>query len=365
MKIGIITMHNIDNIGSVLQAYALQRKMELLGYDAKLIDYREVLESKKDTLLHRIILFFINAFLGFPKRKYLKRLRDFKNTHYKCTSQIYTRNNISEVGSLFDIFCTGSDQVWNPRFIGNDTSFMLDFVPDSKPRISYAASFAADNIPSEYIECYKSCLSKYKCITVREKTGESVVKSLIAKDCLTVCDPTLLLTSEEWNEIAEKSRINIKGKYILVYLLGYMFESRPFFYDIVNKVQKELGYKVYYINGWLTELRQPNSKVLFGIGPSEFITLIKNASFVITDSFHGSVFSTIYKTPLLGVVKNSTTGDGRIASLLRIVKNEESIIQYNSSFKFDAHDVSKYLPNDQSLKEFRDKSISSLTNMLN
>ncbi len=364
MKVGIITMHHVDNLGSVLQSYALQHKIELMGYDAMIIDYRQPPKNNKEGVLHKCVLTLLNAALGFPKQKFQGRLNLFKSVYYKCTVDYFTRNTIRTGCPLFDIYCTGSDQVWNPRYIGDDTSYMLDFAPVNKPRISYAASFATDTIPNDLIKPYSDALSKYQHITVREEVGVELVKKLTGKESKVVCDPTLLLTAEEWGKVAELSSIEIKDNYILVYLLGYMFDPRPYFYNIVKKIQKELGYKVYFVNGWLYDMKQPNSKVLFGVGPSEFIHLFQNASFVITDSFHGTAFATIFNRPMLGVVKSAKSGDGRLTTLLRIVGNENAIVQYDKEIYFDGSNLAMYQADDNLLVAFRNKSIKELSDIL-
>lgn len=367
MRIGIITMHHVNNLGSVLQAYALQHKIECLGHNVQIIDYIPTLKNKKnkDTIIQKIAKFLFNFYLGFPKQKFEYRLKLFKQNYYKCSSKQYIRESLKDDFPDYDIYCTGSDQVWNPRYIGDDLSYMLDFVPDNKTRISYAASFATDIIPSELSELYANALAKYQHITVREKNGIDMVKSLCGKTSKIVCDPTLLLSSEEWSKIGNNSKINIKEKYILVYLLGYMFDPRPYFYSIVQHIQRKLGFNVYYINGWIHDMKQPHSKVLFGVGPAEFIHLFENASFVITDSFHGTAFATIFKRPMFGIVKESNSGDGRLTTLLRKVGNEEAIIQYNKEYTFDENNISKYQADEILLNSFRNESINVLSKLLN
>lgn len=363
-KIGIITMHHVDNLGSILQSYALQHKIELMGYNAQIIDYRQHLQKQRKGLLHIFALFILNAVLGFPKQRFQKRLKLFRKSFYKCTASHFTRENIKKECPIFDIYCTGSDQVWNPRYIGDDTSYMLDFAPNDKPRISYAASFATDKIPDNLVNSYVDALSKYQHITVREEVGVTLVKKLVGKKSKVVCDPTLLLTAEEWENVARNSQIDIKEKYILVYMLGYMFDPRPYFYNIVQEIQQKLGYKVYFINGWLHDMKQPNSKVLLGVGPAEFIHLFKNASFVITDSFHGTAFATIFNRPMLGIVKNTNSGDGRLTTLLRMVGNNNAIVQYDKKIDFDECNLEKYQADNNLLIAFRNDSTNKLSEIL-
>lgn len=111
-------------------------------------------------------------------------------------------------------------------------------------------------------------------------------------------------------------------------------------------------------------MKQPNSKVLFGVGPSEFIHLFQNASFVITDSFHGTAFATIFNRPMLGIVKSANSGDGRLTTLLRIVGNENAIVQYDKEINFDGSNIAMYKADDNLLVAFRNKSIKELSDIL-
>lgn len=363
-------MHNVRNIGSILQAFALQYKIESLGHSVELIDYnfspiREANRPVLKNFIKNIIILILNAIWGFPNIKFQNKLRQFKKKYFNLSQYSFDRTSILNSPPQYDIYCTGSDQVWNPRFIEDDTTFMLDFVKNFAPKISYAASFATDDIPERYVKQYKSCLSQYKDITVRENEGSVIIKKLLDKNCQVVCDPTLLLTPTEWEKIANDSKLVIREKYILVYLLGYMFEPRPYFYEIVQTVQKSLNIKVYFINGWIHDMKQPDAKVLFGVGPTEFVSLFKNATFVITDSFHGTAFATIFNIPMLGVVKNLEIGDGRLKTLLKQVDNSDAIVQYDKPLAFDSTNLSKYTARQELLIKFREKSISCLKNMIN
>lgn len=356
-------MHNVDNLGSVLQAYALQHIIDTLGHEAEIIDYRFYKPSKK-SLFSSVILFLLNCLMGFPKKRVNKKISLFRKKLFKLSDHVYTRETIFEMHNDYDIYCTGSDQVWNPRYIKNDTSFMLDFAPDDKPKISFAASFATDLIPKEYECLYKKYLSRYDKITVRESAGVEIVRNLTGYTPKVVCDPTLLLTASEWNSIAEEPSRKMPEKYILVYLLGYMFDPRPGFYNIIKTVQQSLKLPVYFVNGWIHDMKQPNGTLLNGVGPEEFVSLISKATFVITDSFHGTAFATIFERPMLGVVKDANAGDGRLATLLRVVENENALLQYDKEIVFRNCDINNYIGVPEKLTEFREKSILVLRNIL-
>ena len=367
MKIGIITMHRVKNIGSVLQAYATQRAFEKLGYDSELVDYMYAPTKKLTvgTVVSTMQSFVLNILLGFPMQKYRKRLQSFFDRYFKCSPKSYNQDTILKNPPQYDIYCTGSDQVWNPRYIDKDITFMLGFAPKEAKRIAYASSFATDNVPSEYESLYSEHLSKYNSISVREQSGVDISRHLTRKEAKLVCDPTLLLDAHEWDKISESSEVHIDKPYILVYFLGYMFDPRPHLFDIVNDVQQKLGLPVYYINGGHQEMKQPNSKVLRGLGPAEFIELIRNATFLVTDSFHGTAFATIYNIPMIGVVKSSNSGDDRIGTLRKKVQGCKSIVQYDTYDKsFIANNIDNYKCNPKSVKNFREESLLVIKQMV-
>ena len=369
MKIGIITMHRVQNMGSVLQAFALQKAIEDLDYEAELIDYLFPPTTKKaisiKSIAEGIYAFTIDALKGFTNNKRLRLLSEFRNQYYKCSPLSYSKEVIKDNPPHYDVYCTGSDQVWNPLHVGRDTTFLLDFVFKGSPCFSYASSFATSSLPESLSPIYKKELQKYRNITVREETGVKLIKELIDKDATVVCDPTLLLKKEDWEDIAKESRETIQGKYILVYLLRYMFDPRPGFYSIVRKVQESLKMPVYYFDGSLSEIRQNGSKVISGKGPKDFINLVKNASFIITDSFHGTAFASMFNIPTVGVVNDTDADDSRLASLRRLVRGENSIVRIGESESFSMkEEVDFYKCDMDSLQQFQERSRKTLKMML-
>lgn len=369
MKIGVITMHRIPNYGSVLQAYALQYKLAQLGFDSEYIDYvhpepipynQIPFRVKMKRKLKKLIYFLLRQ--NHPSSQPL--IENFRQTRIKCSPNSYSKDTIHSNPPVYDIYMTGSDQVWNPRFIGDETAFMFDFVKDKSPRISYAASFASQDIPPQMSPLYTKYLSKYKDITVREQAAVETVNHLTGKKAEVVCDPTLLLNKTEWTEFSHHAAQRITGNYILVYLLGYMFNPRPGIYKVVKEVRRKLNLPVYYLGGTLSEMLQPNSTYISGLTPEEYVKLFANASFVVTDSFHGTAFSTIFNIPMIGIVHDFNHGDGRLTTLRNIVKGERSIIAYNQIPKILQCGVQEYLCEPELLEKFRADSIAKLNSMV-
>ena len=197
--VGIITMHKPVSYGSALQAYALQKKIDDLGYNAQLIDYKypnksHVAKNKPFvSYLYKMASFFVNMIFGFPDIQKNKKFEFFYNSYYKLSKFYDSEESLIEDPPKYDIYMTGSDQVWNVKFVKNDTSFLLGFVSEENKKCSYAASFAIKDLPSEYQPYYKTLLSQYDHITVREQSGVKLVNQITGKDAFCVCDPTLLL----------------------------------------------------------------------------------------------------------------------------------------------------------------------------
>ncbi len=365
MKIGIMTMHRVQNLGSVLQAYALQYKIEQLGYESELIDYVFPSKKKKSRFSVREgYRCFLNILQGCPREKSAHKIEKFRKKYLHCSAKTYDRESLLTVPPQYDLYCTGSDQVWNPFHVGEDTSFMMDFVPNDAPRIAYASSFASKEIKEPFFSLYARHLTRYKSITVREQSGVRIIREMTGKDADVVCDPTLLLSAEEWNPIADLSEVKIKGNYILVYLLGYMFNPRPNFYNIVESVRKMLDMPVYQINPYTKDRLHFHIKPLQGMGPADFVHLIRNASFVVTDSFHGAAFASIFNIPMIGMVKDEHHGDGRIATLRKTVGGENSIIFDNLTDTIPLLEMDQYKCNSKLLEKFKCESIIRFKEML-
>lgn len=364
MKIGIMTMHRVQNIGSVLQAYALQYKINQLGYESELIDYVFPPEKRKGFGVRDLLSWTLDAFMGFPEKKKLRKIESFRKNFLNCSEKSYNRERLLAEPPQYDIYCTGSDQVWNPIHIGEDTSFMMDFAPADAIRISYASSFASNEVKEPFFTLYASHLSKYKNITVRERAGVDIVKMMTGEDAYVTCDPTLLLSADEWQPISDSSNVKMPNDYVLVYLLRYMFDPRPGFYNIVESVRNALKLPVYQYNPYTKDKFHPHIKVLSGMGPADFVKLIKNASFVVTDSFHGAAFATVFNIPMIGVVKDEHNGDGRIATLRNNVGGGSSIICHNKPFELKLENAEKFKSDECKVEELRQSSFEMLKRMI-
>lgn len=270
---------------------------------------------------------------GFAGVRKGKRFIRFYDRYYRCSASRYD-TSAALLTSTFDynFYITGSDQVWNPRHIRDDCSFFLPFVPDGVPRISYASSFSTDRIEDRYAAAYASLLKQYQRISIREESGLKIVKELTGRDAALVCDPTLLLTKEEWSDIAlRRRRPRIRKPYILVYILRYAYEPYPEIDRIITRIQEQSGLHLVFMDGTLHNFMRRDASVVKDAGPLEFLRLIEDASFMITTSFHGTAFALNMEVPFYSVIESRDCSDSRITSLLDLAGVPERAVVYNST----------------------------------
>lgn len=281
-RIALITLVDFDNYGNRLQNYALEKVLADMGNTVtSIVPY-------KPDFVKWTIKKFIKADGDTLRNKYLKsrRLKEFLefDNQYVNTYAINSNNFDSIQVENYDCFVSGSDQVWNPDWA--DYTYEKTFLRfcRKEKRVAYAASFGVDSIPEKWIDKYKTGLSEFQYLSVRENRAVEIVEELIGKTCERVLDPTMLLDKDEWDRIAIVPPQCMNKNYILTYFLG----GRS---DAVNKDILEYArkYDCHVIN--LLDLNDPN----YFVGPDKFVGLISKAKLVLTDSFHATVFSIIYE----------------------------------------------------------------------
>ena len=230
----------------------------------------------------------------------------------------YTEQEIIENPPVADFYCTGSDQVWNSGWNEKiDGPFFLNFDTKNKKCFSYAASFGKSNLEDWEKNETKKLLEKYSNISMREKSGVDILENLGIKNSINVLDPTLLLNKEEWSKLASDK---YKGKnYIFVYNLNRNKKIDKY----VEKLAREKRLKIYYVSYALHEFYK-KGEMKCNVSVEDFLSLIKYATYVVTDSFHATAFSINFNTDFMIVFpeKYST----RVKSILKITKLESRIV---------------------------------------
>ena len=315
-KIGIAAVTYKDNFGSALQTYATQYTLEKLGYDARIFEIKSVhrgIKIKKllyyaGRLFDSVEAKYLFANLKSRSRKLVSVSSDQFANDMKVRHQTYLDFNkrwnkmlptvkgwrgLSKQASEMDAVVVGSDQLWRPSNIVG-CYYTLEFVPDDIKKISFSTSFGVPELPSRLHKHAKKFLSRIEYISVREDSGAEIVKNESGRDATVVCDPTMMLTAEEWMHIQEEKPF-AEGKYILMYLMGDNLEQR----DFVKALSKQTGCRIIGLLHGATYISYDEDVVdekPYNVGPAEFINLIRNAEYVCTDSFHCCVFSILNST---------------------------------------------------------------------
>lgn len=353
-SIGIITIHKINNYGSVLQAYALQKVCEDLGYKAEIIDYdfpnnfhqNNKYSTASDTQPNEPK--WIKALFAKALVRQHKGIRLFIDKYQNLSSNKYHKvEDFTANPPSYDVYITGSDQLWSPRHCNGDPAFMLYFAPDNALKISYAASIGSNAIPEELKNAYIELLSRYKHISVRENTGADVIRSLINKDATVVLDPTLLLNKDEWNKIATPKRL-VKKQYILCYFLNYTFNAFPYVDELARNMQKQTGYEIVRVARPPHKLSFINTTYQIGASPEEFLALVRDAEIVLTTSFHGTAFAVNYGKPVFSVVQDRNASDSRQVSLMHNLGLDKQVLSIKDKFP-TASDANYNVDNEQTV----------------
>lgn len=353
-KIGILTFHRTENFGSLLQTYGLYRAINKLGYDCEIIDYRCPGIEKREGLQETKEKFSIKRIgkdiLLYPNlRKKKENFAVFARNNMKCSIPYYPET-IGQANDKYTKFLVGSDLVWARDITDNDYTYFLDFVKEDSKKFAFSASVGYYNKrgDEEQISTY---LKNFSSIAVRERETVQWLKDLTGRDSQWVCDPTMLLTNEEWDETVKP--INYTSKYVLVY---FPDDKRKNLSD-ARKYAKQHHLAVKYVN---------YGRPIFGVDnimPSsleEFLGLIKNAVMIFTASYHGILFSVYYQKKFLYYNRAHSSRMKSLAERLRI----ESLCGDNINIElFNDINVANVDIN-KSVLEFRTQSITVLNDML-
>ncbi len=350
MKIKTITCHNVDNHGADLQAYALMKYLKSLGNDVEIIDYRPeyfkhfrpfVCSTPKYSA--NLILKFAYICAKFPDRvkayiKYKKSTRkasfeDFRLKYYTTTEIYKSFEELKKNPPEADLYIAGSDQIWNTMMNnGRDPAFYLQFAKENAVTAAYAASFSVSELPQELKPQIKQRIERLDYVSVREKSAIGILENLGIHNAKSVLDPVFLLNKEQWHKI--EADVDFDESYILV----YDFEGTEEVKNFATEYAKKHNVKIYslYNNAYC-------DKSFEVYGPDMFLSLIKNADFVLSNSFHATAFSLIYEKEFC-VIKRLEGINSRMIDLLDSVGISGRIVsEYRELAKTDYSAVKELL----------------------
>lgn len=354
------------NHGASLQAYALQTYLASVGHDVEIINYKPEylcgdyqLWSVDNPIFDKPIIKQLYLFAKLPKRlRSLKRKRAFDNftkNYLKLTPKIYhSCDELNDNPPQADLYIAGSDQIWNTLYQnGRDAAFYLDFAPKTSKRISYAASFATEDVVEEYKPFVRKMLQNFDVISIRECCSLPLLASLGRTDGVAVCDPVFLLTREQWDNMLPNQQIHEK------YLLVYDTEFSPKVKEIAKRIAKEKELKIYNVSASRIGYAD---KDLWASSPIDFVQLIQDASYVVSNSFHATAFSLIFERDFC-VVNRSEGINERMKSLLMSYNVAQRLVkEYSASLlnSVDYQVVNPLLQKDiDGSKDFLKKTLMS------
>lgn len=369
-NIGIVTWFNSVNYGTCLQAFALNKFLVKKGYKAYIaenLNFYYGINCPLESIFAIINkLFKSKGNNNNSKNKALWDKRIEKNNNFAYTQNkiflIKTKQEFKSLLEKTDIFLTGSDQIWNPNHLS--LTFLLAFANKKHKKIAYASSIGVEHIPFFKRAIYKKYLSRFNKIGVREKTAQKELSNLLKKEVTTVLDPTFLLAKEDWSQIIEVDKCESlpTEKYIFCYFIGNNrdWESKA------EKFANENGYKIYYAVSESCII--PNigiSKIDLGV--NDFVNYLKNADYIITDSFHAVALSINFNKDFAVFKRfkniDNKSQNSRVLDLLSMLKLSERLIEDNSSLDILSQSIN-YDETNNILSELRQFSEKFLINAL-
>ncbi len=362
-RTGLITFHFAHHYGAQLQAYATMRAIQGLGHDCEIIDFRlphttRTNELFKKNLSVRAAASDAHTALHYAafKARY-DRFNAFVAEQMNLSPRRYTSfEELRADPPAYDVYVAGSDQIWNPFIYANkqfEPSFLLAFVQEGR-KIAYAPSLGTPTLPPPYDGQFRDYLASFDALSAREKRGQVLMKEVAGRDARLVLDPTLLLTGEQWGELAVPPRR--QGPYILCYFVSDPGEVVPY----VQALAQRTGWPVVQLAGARRKIPGA-SELVFDAGPREFLGLFQHAACVCTNSFHGAVFSLQFDRPFftsMSPKERSEPTFSRIYSLLNRLGCAGRIIGLDGTDDVDA--PVDYQRVHQTLSEARAESLAYL-----
>ncbi len=360
--VGIMTLHKaIYSYGAVMQAYATYKTIQDLGFYPQIIDLclesRFTLRLSKrfpiptQAIRRHVINGLIVEYLKHPFRLY--KFRQF-NKLIKYSKTYHKTDCLYKNPPKYDIYLVGSDQVWNPCISYNIEPFLLTFLSGNEKKISYASSIGRTDLPQEYKTLFNRSLSTFNYISVREEQTKTIIQSILpAADVSVVLDPTLLVDAKHWISISKKSKYN---DYLLCYCLTNEHKKLKF----AEQIAKHNGLLLIVIGDAVSGIE---AKFLNQVGPKAWIGLIQGAKHIITDSFHGTIFSIMLNNNFM-VLCNEIDKETRINHLLMMTGLTSHITDdYSIGYFISDKVIDKAIVLDK-IEAQKKESISFLTNAL-
>ena len=294
-RLAIMTWYSYMNYGTALQAVALYHTSRRMGYSADIVSYLPDLRGKSmvDESLYTKLIKKIKEMLSGKKTAYgsaekKEKFNTFIHENVTFTEACATASELFMLNELYDLFLCGSDQIWSPQCF--DPRYYLDFVSDERHMIAYAPSFGHENIDNATLsQTITGLLVRFKKLSVREETGQEIIKKLTGKQATVVEDPTLLLSDTEWSQYEKPLETILNDDFAICYFLGKDQGN----YRKAKRIADQKKIRLLYIPVFHSDFKH-ETVIKEPIGPGEFLWLLHHARYVFTDSLHGTLFSIIF-----------------------------------------------------------------------
>lgn len=355
MKIALITFHDTTNFGALLQTFGLYKKLNDLGYDCSLLDYQCANQLKNEvpakfqfsfnprTLMSEILV-------KSKSRKKYAAMKQFTHQHMPKISQRYDRQSVFSIKESYDSYVVGSDMLWGLDITDGDYSYFLDFVPDDKLKFSYASSIGIREWTTEEESKISKLLNRFRAISVREKSTVERLTPIVNKECHLVCDPTMLLTPEEWKPFVGERLY--KKEYVLVY---FDTDDRKCSKDAIEYAKRN-GKKLLVISQMPSFMTGTHN--VFPYKVEDFLSLFYYADTIFTASYHGLLFSLYFHKNFIYYNRQPAYRMQTVAQVLGIENREGRIVDFNKLSELDYQKI------DEKMKEYREQSINFIKETL-
>ena len=330
IRIGIITLHHSYSYGACLQAFATKAVLEGMGFEVSFINYlsrnnivKLISYRTNESLIRNFKNIVKNIFLGagYYEHKAFSQFFNELKSEYALT---YDSSKLNTDG--FDLLVTGSDQLWNVDLLGGiEEPYFLNFVHNI-PKVAIATSAGTHVFTESEKNAIKPWINEYKAISVREMHLKKQLEKVYNGNIEVMCDPTILLSSEEWEQHTKDiHRFECRNDYILIYLVGIRVKFfKEHYSKIIDNLRERFGIDVLVVNNSRFKIYKESTNVS-GLSPWELLSAIKNARIVVTSSFHGTVFSILFNKPLIELY--NPDNPARVEELLGSVGMKKVLVQ--------------------------------------
>ena len=387
IHVALVTCHDKRNFGSMLQAYATQAYLEVQGFDVRTIDktgldkaiepgrmdyYRRhaldmQMYQEKAPFVGKIALQKVDKKFGHEMGERRRAFDDFAHAHFHLTRKTFTFDELKELSREYDAVVVGSDQLWLPVNIGGDY-FTLEWTDPSVRKVSYATSIGLSHLDEFYLGRMRDFLSSYQAISVREDSAAAIVEEAMGARPAVTCDPTILITAKQWLEVADESYAGLPSE---PYLLCYFMGDNPWQRQCAVRYARAHGLKIVAIaqnDVYIASDNEYADIYPWDAGPAQWLALFEHASFVCTDSFHGSVFSNLFQVPFVSfrrhAARSGQSTNSRIDTLLRVLGLSERICEADELFDSIAASPIDFGKSEEKLDAYRAESAAWLDKAL-